>query len=221
MCRVLAIGSVAAALWFATAQCIDWVDFQNKREAHRVAEQALTDKINQQIIDDHFANPPLMEMSEDDWIAQQNEERERMIQSSKKCFKVRDCSRLAEVAYFEDRGGGVEGMQAVVNVVLNRVNGDSFPHTISGVIYQKRQTKNGVVCQFSYVCELKDRRMRDQESKYKAGFVAWQAYRGKLEDTTNGADHYYNPAKVSRTPRFAIEYQRVAVISDHVFYRSL
>lgn len=141
-------------------------------------------------------------------------------QKSARCFKNRECSKLAEAIYFEDRGD-VEGMKAVANVVINRTNSGKFPDTIVGVVNQKRMTKNGWVCQFSYMCQLKDRSMYDKDAKLKAGYVAWKAANGYLKDTTNGADHYLNPKLVKRMPRFAKEFEQVASINDHVFYRSL
>lgn len=145
--------------------------------------------------------------------------KKRQFDYAQKCFKKWDCYKLAEAAYFEDRGGGIEGMEAVVNVVMNRVNLGGFPNSIVGVVDQKRYTKKGWVCQFSYMCQLKDRRMKDKDSRILAGYVAWKAYDGNLKDITNGATHYYNPDKVRQTPRFAEVYPQVAEISDHLFYR--
>lgn len=140
---------------------------------------------------------------------------------AQKCFKKWNCYKLAEATYFEDRSGGRTGMRAVANVIVNRVNSGQFPTTIAGVVNQKKWTKNGWVCQFSYMCQLKDRRMKDEDSRILAGYVAWRAYDGIAKDITNGATHYYNPDKVKRTPNFAKEYTQVAAISDHLFYRSM
>ena len=46
----------------------------------------------------------------------------------------RDC--LALVMYWEARGEGQIGMQAVGSVVLNRVVHPQFPNSVCGVIYQ-------------------------------------------------------------------------------------
>lgn len=142
-----------------------------------------------------------------------------MKQMAAKCFRNRQCAKLAEAVYFEDRGN-VEGMKAVANVVINRTNSGKFPDTIIGVVNQKKWTKNGWVCQFSYMCQLKDRTMTDTESKYKAGYVAWKATNGVLKDRTKGADHYLNKSKVKTLPKWVYAFNRTAKIGDHTFYAS-
>lgn len=46
---------------------------------------------------------------------------------------------LAQIVYSEANGEPFEGMIAVANVVMNRVESDKFPNTIKDVIYQKGQ----------------------------------------------------------------------------------
>ena len=137
-----------------------------------------------------------------------------------KCFKRKECAKLAEAIYFEDRGGDIEGMKAVANVVMNRVGSGKFPSTISGVVNQKKWTKNGWVCQFSYMCQLKKRTMADEKSRYKAGYVAWKATNGVLKDTTKGADHYLNKSKVKTLPTWVYAFNKTVKIGDHTFYAS-
>lgn len=136
-----------------------------------------------------------------------------------KCFKNHQCTKLAEAVYFEDRGN-VEGMKAVANVVINRTNSGKFPDTIVGVVNQKKWTKSGWVCQFSYMCQLKDRTMYDADSKYKAGYVAWKATSGVLTDRTKGADHYLNKSKVKSLPKWVYAFNKTAKIGEHTFYAS-
>lgn len=151
-------------------------------------------------------------------IKQQNDP--EILSHSKKCFKVRECAKLAEAVYFEDRGGDIEGMNAVANVVMNRVNSGKYPNSVAGVVNQKKWTKNGWVCQFSYMCQLKDRKMSDEESRYKAGYVAWKATNGILKDTTKGADHYLNKSKVKVMPTWVYAFNKTVKIGDHTFYAS-
>jgi spore germination cell wall hydrolase CwlJ-like protein len=145
---------------------------------------------------------------------------EEMEDFANDCFKRKQCAKLAEAAYFEDRGGGIMGMKAVVNVVMNRVESKRFPNTIAGVVNQKKWVNGHWVCQFSYRCELKTLKMSEPESKIKAGYVAWRAVEGMLRDKTNGADHYLNPDKVPVLPRWARVYDKTATIGKHVFYAS-
>ena len=142
-----------------------------------------------------------------------------MKQHSIKCYKNKECAKLAEAIYFEDRGD-IEGMKAVANVVMNRVNSGKFPGSIAGVVNQRKWTKNGWVCQFSYICQLKNRKMTDEESKYKAGYVAWKATNGILKDTTKGADHYLNKSKVKTLPTWVYAFNKTVKIGDHTFYAS-
>lgn len=153
-----------------------------------------------------------------DHIKQQKEP--EFLSHSKKCFKVRECAKLAEAVYFEDRGGDLEGMKAVANVVMNRVNSGKYPNSVAGVVNQKKWTKNGWVCQFSYMCQLKNRKMADEESRYKAGYVAWKATNGILKDTTKGADHYLNKSKVKTLPTWVYAFNKTVKIGDHTFYAS-
>lgn len=46
---------------------------------------------------------------------------------------------LARVVYAESNTEPIEGQIAVAQVVLNRVRSESFPDTVSEVIYQERQ----------------------------------------------------------------------------------
>lgn len=140
---------------------------------------------------------------------------------SKKCFKHWECYKLAEATYFEDRGGGLKGMKAVANVIVNRTNTEGFPGSIAGVVNQKKYVKkSGWVCQFSYMCQLKDRRMTDADSKYMAGYVAWVAYEGDLKDITRGATHYLNESKVTSKPKWVYAFNQTAKIGSHTFYVS-
>jgi len=54
-------------------------------------------------------------------------------------YSTEEIDLLARVAYAEARSEGIEGMLAVVNVVLNRVKDKRFPNSIKEVIYQKGQ----------------------------------------------------------------------------------
>jgi spore germination cell wall hydrolase CwlJ-like protein len=146
---------------------------------------------------------------------------DRMFAYAQKCFKNWECYKLAEATYFEDRGGGLDGMKAVANVIVNRTNTDGFPSSIAAVVNQKKYVKKtGWVCQFSYMCQLKDRRMIDTDSKYMAGYVAWTAYEGVLKDTTRGATHYLNESKVASKPKWVYAFNKTAKIGAHTFYVS-
>ncbi|MCD8376218.1 MAG: cell wall hydrolase [Oscillospiraceae bacterium] len=50
-----------------------------------------------------------------------------------------DQQRLMKIAYAEARSEGVECMALIMCVILNRVESDSFPDTVDGVITQSGQ----------------------------------------------------------------------------------
>lgn len=192
----------------------------DNRELMIVSDQALTilERNHSEMIHDRLI------ADEEEYQASLKEDfpDEEIVKSvAKDCLEALNCYKLAEALYHEDRSGGFTGMAAVANVIMNRVESPKFPGTIKGVVDQKRPNKNGViVCQFSYVCLKSSLSMKNQEWRLKAGYVASLALKGELDDRTNGADHYYNPALVSRTPRFAKVYEYVASISDHEFFKS-
>ena len=61
------------------------------------------------------------------------------ISNSKYNVSSYEKSLLEKLVYCEARGESQSGQIAVVNVVLNRLNNDEFPDTVSEVIYQKGQ----------------------------------------------------------------------------------
>ncbi|MFM8375734.1 MAG: cell wall hydrolase, partial [Phenylobacterium sp.] len=62
----------------------------------------------------------------------------------------RDLDCLTQAVYYEARGEGRAGMQAVAQVVLNRARHPAFPKTICGVVFQGASRQTG--CQFSFTC---------------------------------------------------------------------
>jgi hypothetical protein len=215
--NVISTGVAAGILGLSAVLANGFMERQEALEASRNAELTKLEDFHSAVVAHHFE----AEEARLKWIRENTfPPMEEMTPLAERCFKSWNCYKLAEAIYHEDRGGGIQGMKAVANVIINRVNGHKFPSTIAGVVNQKRRNERGVmVCQFSYVCTGKVA-MKDHEWKIKAGWIALKAYRGQLKDRTNGADHYYNPDKVAKTPKFAKEYTQVASISDHLFYRS-
>lgn len=46
---------------------------------------------------------------------------------------------LVDNVFYEARGESVRGMIAVIDVTLNRVDSRSYPNTVCGVVYQRKQ----------------------------------------------------------------------------------
>jgi len=72
----------------------------------------------------------------------------------------------------EARGEGIEGMQAVHQVVLNRVNSRKYPSTICGVVLQKYQ--------FSWTADK--RKVNGMFNQRMFNVSTYEASRGRLTD---------------------------------------
>jgi spore germination cell wall hydrolase CwlJ-like protein len=57
---------------------------------------------------------------------------------------------LSRTIYWEARGEGAAGMEAVANVVMNRLGQEGFPNKICQVVMQGREQG---ACQFSWWCD--------------------------------------------------------------------
>ncbi len=122
---------------------------------------------------------------------------------------------LARTLWGEARGEGSAGMQAVANVVMNRVAcGGWWGDTVIAVCQKPYQFScwNKGDPNYHKVLNV------DADDLYFATAlrVARRAVFGTLADITNGADHYH-AAGIS--PYWARGEKPVAVIGHHIFYR--
>lgn len=122
---------------------------------------------------------------------------------------------LARTLWGEARGEGSAGMQAVANVVMNRVNiGGWWGNSIIEVCQKPYQ----------FSCWNKDdpnyRQLTHVDSNdlhfATAQRMARRAIYGALPDITEGADHYH---AAGITPIWSSGERPVAVIGNHIFYR--
>lgn len=120
---------------------------------------------------------------------------------------------LAEAMYFEARGEGIQGQQAVAEVILNRVDSDHYPDTVCGVV---RQGVDNTTCQFSYYCDGKAERIRNRRVFDRIGKLAWLMLEGRARTLTDAALYFHS---VSVSPSWSRKYVRTAKIGRHVFYR--
>jgi len=118
---------------------------------------------------------------------------------------------LALTMYWEARGEGRLGMQAVGAVVLNRAADSRFPNNVCGVIYQGGEKPP---CQFSWWCDGRSDRPTQQAAWNASLALAGELLDGTLRDPTHGA--LYFSRKSIRQPAGRI---RTALIGDHAFYR--
>ena len=122
--------------------------------------------------------------------------------------RAQECMALA--IYWEARGEGMRGMQAVGSVIKNRARHRAFPDTVCEVVFQGGETPP---CQFSWWCDGKSDRPRNLNAWRTAMRAAEQVLHGH-PDPTRGA-LYFHSTQVK--PKWRL--QRVARIGQHVFYR--
>lgn len=107
----------------------------------------------------------------------------------KRVLSSEQVSCLAENIYHEARGEGDTGMLAVAFVTVNRKNDGRYGRTICDVVHADKQ--------FSWTVE-QNKKIKDSKAYRRSEFWAKEVLenRGWL-DPTNGATHYFNPAKAN------------------------
>lgn len=134
-------------------------------------------------------------------------------------FRSDEIECLTRNIYHEARGEETVGQIAVAYVTVNRRDHDYFPDTICDVVKQGVQDRAGNMiryqCQFSWYCDGRSDRMRDEEARDIAYNIAEWVYDGKEEDPTNGA-LFYHAEWVN--PDWASKVDEEAQIGIHVFY---
>jgi spore germination cell wall hydrolase CwlJ-like protein len=126
----------------------------------------------------------------------------------------RDLDCLTQVVYYEARGEGRDGMQAVAQVVLNRVRHPAFPKSICGVVYQGAARRTG--CQFSFTCNGVMRGRVNQTAWNRARTVASGALSGSVYSAVGNATHFHTTGV---SPVWRNSLVRVNQVGSHLFYR--
>lgn len=124
---------------------------------------------------------------------------------------------LARTAWGEARGEGREGMQAVCNVVMNRVKkGGWYGATPKEVCLKKSQFSCWNTNDPNYP---KLKAVTEADANFAlAKQLAQAAVNGYLPDITNGATNYLALASLKQTPSWAGKMRQVAMIGNHTFY---
>ncbi|MBS0295356.1 MAG: cell wall hydrolase [Proteobacteria bacterium] len=125
----------------------------------------------------------------------------------------RDLDCLTQAVYFEARGEGSAGMQAVAQVVLNRVRHPAFPKTVCGVVFQGAADSG---CQFSFACDGSMRRGTEPGAWKRARDIAAKALSGHVMAEVGNATHFHTTAV---QPGWRSNMLRIAQVGSHVFYR--
>ena len=120
---------------------------------------------------------------------------------------------LARSIYWEARGKDDTGMEAVANVVMNRVGHEGFPNTICGVVKQGHEQGT---CQFSWWCDGRSDDAKEDESYAIAKEIARKALNRQLKDRTGGALYFHHRRVV---PDWSKEYISTVEIGEFIFYK--
>jgi len=123
---------------------------------------------------------------------------------------------LALNIYFEARNEPLPGQIAVAHVVLNRVADRAFPDTICGVVRQGGDRRRHR-CQFSWWCDGRSDRPREEAAWRHSLQLAHAIYRGHLADPTEGAKWYH---AVYVTPDWRQAFRQGPRIGRHIFYQA-
>ncbi|WP_157182295.1 cell wall hydrolase [Methylobacterium sp. WSM2598] len=127
---------------------------------------------------------------------------------------------LARTLYGEARGEPLKGIQAVANVIINRVNSGRYPNTISKVCLQRRQFSCWNIDDPNYklISKLKFGDNSQFDEIYK---VAQSAVMGELPNIIGDALHYHatsiTPSWIKNSPRAS----EVATIGNHRFWSNI
>ena len=124
---------------------------------------------------------------------------------------------MARTAWGEARGEGKEGMQAVINVIMNRVKaGGWWGATPKEVCTKKSQFSVWNKSDPNYAPMLA---VSDSDGNFAvAKNLASLAYHGLLPDITNGATNYLALGSLSSVPGWTKRLKQVASIGNHTFY---
>ena len=134
-------------------------------------------------------------------------------QLTKETQKQVDC--LADNIYHEAGYESREGKEAVALVTLNRTQDPRFPKDICGVVKQKTNIAERIVCQFSWFCQnVSNPRKKDAYVEAREVAIYVYANYENLKDITKGA-LYYHADYVN--PRWKLE--KTTVIGRHIFYK--
>ncbi|WP_110970145.1 cell wall hydrolase [Pseudomonas huaxiensis] len=120
---------------------------------------------------------------------------------------------LARTIYWESKGASSADMQAVANVVLNRVGHDGFPDTVCAVVKDGSERH---ACQFSWWCDGRADQIKEDDEYLQAKEVARQVLNRQLPDNSRGA-LYFHDRNVS--PDWSKTFLRTAQTGKFVFYR--
>ena len=166
-------------------------------------EQTLTDKLNEQIIENRQLREELNQANQNMVVYKTAYVQQQSVQREVQC--------LAQNIYFEAGSEPKAGKIAVAAVTMNRVK-EGFAKTVCGVVTQK----NNNVCQFSWVCEPKKAITMPSEWKESRQIAENILISHKKYSTIDGA-LFFHADYVK--PAWAATKDFVQKIGRHLFYK--
>ncbi len=127
---------------------------------------------------------------------------------SRASVSTQDVNCLAEAVYFEARGTGKVGTEAVAHVVVNRAKSPKFPNSVCGVVADR--------CQFSYRCDGRPDVLADPNDRAQALRTAETVLSG-APDITKGALFFH--AAWAAPGSWFNSRPRIGKFGGNVFYR--
>ena len=137
---------------------------------------------------------------------------------------------LAQNIYFEAGNQSLEGMAAVADVTINRVENSRYPDTVCGVVYQGLKHADGQMkrnkCQFSWYCDGKSDRIpstqmhnfENAQNIANAMLLEYELSQTHWLGITEGSTHYHAHYVV---PNWIHDngMKRKKQIGKHIFYK--
>ncbi|WP_213878700.1 cell wall hydrolase [Pseudomonas sp. dw_358] len=120
---------------------------------------------------------------------------------------------LSRTIYWEAKGGGPADMEAVADVVVNRLGHEGFSDTVCGVVKQGAEKK---ACQFSWWCDGRSDQVQEEDRYSVAKEIARKALNQQLKDSTGGAVFFHDRHV---TPGWGKAYIRTAETDKFIFYK--
>ena len=122
---------------------------------------------------------------------------------------------LSEVLYYEARGEGALGQQAIAEVVFHRMNTGNYGHSICAVVYEGAGRPH---CQFSFTCNGDLTKAKESDGWQESEMLAAKILTGEapLRNATGGATNFH---AISVSPDWADEMNETTQIGNHIFYR--
>lgn len=111
---------------------------------------------------------------------------------------------MVATLYHEARGEGVQGLEAVASVIMNRAKRSS--KSVCSIVYERKQ--------FSWVHVTKDKRIKGNIMDILS--ITHKALNGVLVDVTHGAT-FYHATYVK--PSWAKHKVMTVQINNHIFYK--